>query len=526
MQPAGGGRVTELTARPLLNALWPELAGFVQPLGGEYAGRRSALEQVPFVSGYGVEVGLLIDLLQLGGLGSLAQVDLGVRRHTSQSRGGARRDGRAGGLRRPGPRRRPGIDASGLLTQFRHDGTGFVPRSTAVAVDERPPMDDRARVPLALGRDGRLTHTGRVDGGSRRAPLRPQGKIAACRSLPRSAPVTGPEVVAHRGATAEAPEHTLAAYRRAAAIGADAVECDVRMTRDGVLVCVHDRQIAQHLQRPRRRLGAAPRRARAVPLRRPQVRPGAAGGPTTRSPPVTDEPDVENGLVLTLDRLLDYITATPGHGAAGDRDQAPDPAHPQGGGGARRLPEPLRAARATARPVEWAGKPAVRMMSFSQLAVRRMADLAPGVPTVQLIGKRLRPRPAGAADRAAPPPSGPASRCSASDPDFVADAHAAGKEVHVWTVNQPRDMDLVRDLGVDVDHHRPPRRAAPPARRAPRLSVPLPCSSRSSSAELRASLCAEHDSWYSSPDCSAARPASAQARSVSSSAAVRSAGVS
>ena len=66
--PAGGGRVTELTARPLLNALWPELAGFVQPLGGEYAGRRSALEQVPFVSAYGVEVGLLIDLLQLCGL--------------------------------------------------------------------------------------------------------------------------------------------------------------------------------------------------------------------------------------------------------------------------------------------------------------------------------------------------------------------------------------------------------------------------------------------------------------------------
>src|SRR3954468_14228019 len=84
-RPAGGGRVTELTARPLLNALWPELAGFVQPLGGEYAGRRSALEQVPFVSGYGVEAGLLIDLLALGGLGSLAQVDLGVRRHVSQS---------------------------------------------------------------------------------------------------------------------------------------------------------------------------------------------------------------------------------------------------------------------------------------------------------------------------------------------------------------------------------------------------------------------------------------------------------
>ena len=143
--PAGGGRVTELTARPLLNALWPELAGFVQPLGGEYAGRRSVLEQVPFVSGYGVEIGLLIDLLHLGGLSSLAQVDLGVRRHTSQSQEAL--GAMAGQIvatvlaraecGRPG-HHRPA--ASGLLTQFRHDGTGFVPRSSAVAVDERPPM--------------------------------------------------------------------------------------------------------------------------------------------------------------------------------------------------------------------------------------------------------------------------------------------------------------------------------------------------------------------------------------------------
>src|SRR4051794_833190 len=144
-EPAGGGRVTELTARPLLNALWPELAGFVQPLGGEYAGRRSALEQVPFVSAYGVEVGLLIDLLGLGGLASLAQVDLGVRRHTPQSQEAL--GAMAGQVvstvlaraecGRPGHQR---LAASGLLTQFRHDGTGFVPRSSAVAVDERPPM--------------------------------------------------------------------------------------------------------------------------------------------------------------------------------------------------------------------------------------------------------------------------------------------------------------------------------------------------------------------------------------------------
>lgn len=139
--PAGGGRVTELTARPLLNALWPELAGVVQPLGGEYAGRRSALERVPFVSAYGVEVGLLIDLLHLGGLSSLAQVDLGVRRHTSQSEealGAMAGQVVSAVLARAGDRL--GVDASGLLTQFRHDGTGFVARSSTVAVDERPPM--------------------------------------------------------------------------------------------------------------------------------------------------------------------------------------------------------------------------------------------------------------------------------------------------------------------------------------------------------------------------------------------------
>src|SRR3954465_12992038 len=133
-QPAGGGRVTELTARPLLNALWPELAGFVQPLGGEYAGRRSALEQVPFLSGYGVEVGLLIDLMELGGLGSLAQVDLGIRRHTSQSEqalGAMAGQVVSAVLARASDR----IGASGLLTQFRRDGAGFVPRSSAVAVD-------------------------------------------------------------------------------------------------------------------------------------------------------------------------------------------------------------------------------------------------------------------------------------------------------------------------------------------------------------------------------------------------------
>jgi nucleotide-binding universal stress UspA family protein len=80
----GGGRVTELVARPLLNLFYPELSGMVQPLSGEYAGRREALEQLTFFTGYGVEIALLIDLLQNYGLGAMAQVDLRQRVHRNQ----------------------------------------------------------------------------------------------------------------------------------------------------------------------------------------------------------------------------------------------------------------------------------------------------------------------------------------------------------------------------------------------------------------------------------------------------------
>lgn len=81
---AGGGRVTELVARPLFNLFYPELSGFVQPLSGEYAARRSVLERLPFFTGYGVETGLLIDLLHEVGLEAMAQVDLQQRIHRNQ----------------------------------------------------------------------------------------------------------------------------------------------------------------------------------------------------------------------------------------------------------------------------------------------------------------------------------------------------------------------------------------------------------------------------------------------------------
>lgn len=80
----GGGRVTELTARPLLSLLFPALAGLHQPLSGEYGGRRSVLERLPFVQGYGVEIGMLLHYLRLRGTTGLVQVDLQERRHRNR----------------------------------------------------------------------------------------------------------------------------------------------------------------------------------------------------------------------------------------------------------------------------------------------------------------------------------------------------------------------------------------------------------------------------------------------------------
>jgi glucosyl-3-phosphoglycerate synthase len=81
----GGGRVTELVARPVLSLLFPELATIRQPLAGEYGGRRSALEQLPFVEGYGVDLALMVDVVRTFGVDAIAQVDLGVRLHRNRT---------------------------------------------------------------------------------------------------------------------------------------------------------------------------------------------------------------------------------------------------------------------------------------------------------------------------------------------------------------------------------------------------------------------------------------------------------
>ncbi|MFF8972398.1 glucosyl-3-phosphoglycerate synthase [Streptomyces sp. NPDC014995] len=138
-----GGRVTELMARPLLNMHWPQLAGFVQPLGGEYAARRSLLEQLPFPVGYGVELGMLVDALHLVGLDAMAQVDVGVRRHRHQ-------DGQALGrmaaaiYRTAQLRLARGHLVRPALTQFERGTDGFEPRTYSVDTEERPPMAEIA----------------------------------------------------------------------------------------------------------------------------------------------------------------------------------------------------------------------------------------------------------------------------------------------------------------------------------------------------------------------------------------------
>jgi glucosyl-3-phosphoglycerate synthase len=115
--PDGGGRVTELTARPLLNLFYPDLAAVHQPLAGEIAARRELLERLPFATGYGVDIGLLIDAYAVAGLDAIAQVDLEVRQNAHQP------------LRDRGP----------LPATFGVPGTDAPPVPTAQPV-ERPPL--------------------------------------------------------------------------------------------------------------------------------------------------------------------------------------------------------------------------------------------------------------------------------------------------------------------------------------------------------------------------------------------------
>ncbi|MEV4599965.1 glucosyl-3-phosphoglycerate synthase [Amycolatopsis sp. NPDC049253] len=139
LESTGGGRVTELLARPVLSALRPALGELVQPLGGEYAGTREFFESVPFAGGYGVEIGLLLDAEERYGLDGLAQVNLGVRKHRNRSLlqlGVMARQILGTALARCGVP----TDADARLTQFVQVSGEWLPDVSEIPVLDRPPM--------------------------------------------------------------------------------------------------------------------------------------------------------------------------------------------------------------------------------------------------------------------------------------------------------------------------------------------------------------------------------------------------
>jgi glycerophosphoryl diester phosphodiesterase len=227
-----------------------------------------------------------------------------------------------------------------------------------------------------------------------------------------------PLVFAHRGASAALPEHTLAAYLLALAEGADGLECDVRLTRDGHLVCLHDRRLERTSNGTGRVSGHT-----LDQLDRLDYGSWRGDGPAQ---------------LLTLDRLLQAL-----HGAGRPVRLLVETKHPSrfGPDVERRLVGLLRrhglAEPAPGAPVQ------VSVMSFSALAVRRVRQLAPALPTVLLLellppGLRLRRLPFGTRI------AGPSIELVRSRPLLVPALHAAGNQVYVWTVNEPADLALVR----------------------------------------------------------------------------------
>lgn len=139
--------MTELTARPLFNLFYPELSGVIQPLAGEYAGRRSALERLPFFSGYGVETGLLIDIFERYGLEGIAQVDLLERIHHNQPLEALSKMSFAiiQAVMRKLENRQGGTvleDVNKSMKLIRYDSSGYYLDVEEIAERERPPMID------------------------------------------------------------------------------------------------------------------------------------------------------------------------------------------------------------------------------------------------------------------------------------------------------------------------------------------------------------------------------------------------
>jgi glycerophosphoryl diester phosphodiesterase len=247
------------------------------------------------------------------------------------------------------------------------------------------------------------------------------------------------QVVAHRGASRDAPEHTLAAYRKAIEDGADALECDVRLTADGHLVCVHDRRVNR----------TSNGRGAVSALELAELAALDFGSWRDDADPF-EAPDhdaaVERGSVLTLERLLELVTET-------DRrvDLAIETKHPTRWAGQveERLLATLERFDLTRPDPNDAKRPRVRVMSFSARSLRRVHAGAPGLPTVFLM-TYVTPRHRDGRLPAGVGIAGPSIRMLRANPGYVARAHRAGQGVHVWTVDEPQDVELCVRLGVDA----------------------------------------------------------------------------
>ncbi|WP_207894392.1 glycerophosphodiester phosphodiesterase [Tamaricihabitans halophyticus] len=233
-----------------------------------------------------------------------------------------------------------------------------------------------------------------------------------------------PEVIAHRGASADRAEHTMGAYELALEQGADGLECDVRLTKDGHLVCVHDRRI----NRTSNGVGLVSDYTldQLSELDFAGWHQNGAGAPPG---------------VLTLEALLDLTTARP------NTTLFVETKHPvrQAGLVEAKLVALLERF-GLARP-ESTSDSKVVLMSFSQRAVRRCKQLAPAVPTVLLFA----PRAPGRKDGELPgyaDIAGPGIRLLRTDPDYVARAAQRGNPTYCWTVDEPADIALCQRLGV------------------------------------------------------------------------------
>lgn len=251
------------------------------------------------------------------------------------------------------------------------------------------------------------------------------------------------QVVAHRGASEEAPEHTLAAYKKAIEDGADALECDVRLTADGHLVCVHDRRVNR----------TSNGRGAVSALELADLAALDFGSWKGRDSWKTrdEEPDWEHlpedredTSVLTLERLLALVAD------AGRRvELAIETKHPTRWAGQveERLLLLLKRFGLDA-PASAADSP-VRVMSFSARSLHRVRAASPTLPTVyllQFLSPRLRDGRLPAGVRIA----GPSIRIVRNHPAYIERLKKAGHQVHVWTVNEPEDVDLCADLGIDA----------------------------------------------------------------------------